>query len=50
MTFCLINKDKSKYIDPFTNKIAIFQDKKTAFLTSFMLFDQQNIELKVCEN
>ena len=50
MTYSLIDKDGSKYIDPFTSKIAIFQDKKSAMMLSFMIFDQQNRELEIIEN
>ncbi len=50
-TYSLKSKDDGiLYRDPFTSKTAIFEDKKTALITSFMLFDQQGLKLEVIEN
>jgi len=43
-------KTDQLYIDPFTSKVAIFKDQKSALITSMMLMDQQNREFKVIEN
>lgn len=48
--FILVDKDGSKYIDPFTSKVAKFPSDKVALVTSFMLFDQQGRELSVQED
>ncbi len=48
--FILVDLNGNQYIDPFTSKIAKFDDFKTAQITSFMLFDQQSRQFKVIEN
>ena len=49
MSFILVDKDGSLYVDPFTSKIAKFPSQKVALVTSFMLFDQQGKEYSVQE-
>ncbi len=49
MQFILVDKDGSKYDDPFTSKTAKFPNKQVALVTSFMLFDQQGKEYEVME-
>ena len=49
MSFILVDKDGSLYVDPFTSKIAKFPSKQVALVTSFMLFDQQGKEFSVQE-
>ena len=50
MKYSLVSKEGDLYIDPFTSKPAIFEDKKTASMVMMMLFSQQNLEFEVVEN
>lgn len=45
--YTLVSEDLSYYIDPFTNKRAIFDSQISAQMTAMMLFDQQQREFKV---
>ena len=50
MTYHLIDSKGIKYVDPFTQKDAIFENQHIANITRFMLFDQQERIFEVKED